>query len=396
MFRSYGRGIAVCCLLGIVTLALLATCQLFPSTQPSATPSVTSPAPAATQTAVSASAAPPTVGSPAAVTSSTETISLATAVRAVTEKVRPAVVQITNEQYQVDQMNRSVAVPAGVGSGVIYDNQGHILTNNHVVAGAQQLLVTLPDGRSFPGKLIGRDPQTDLAVVQVSGQNLPVAELGDSTKLRAGDWVVAIGNALALPGGPTVTAGVVSAIGRTVQEPGSSSTGQGPFLFDVVQTDAAINPGNSGGPLMDLTGKVVGINTLAAVQAEPGVSAQGVGFAISIATAKPIADQLVSSGNVVHAYLPVIYVSMNPAIAAQLGTNVSKGVAIARVLSGGADTGLRVRDVVTQADGKPVDDDSSFAKFIDSHKPGDTVSLTLIRGGQTQTVQVKLAQAPAP
>ncbi len=142
-----------------------------------------------------------------------------TAIRQVSQQVRPAVVQITNEQTVMTRSNQAYTVPAGVGSGVLYDQQGHILTNAHVVSGAQQLLVSLPDGRSFTAKLIGADTQTDLAVVQISGTNLPVAKLGDSNQLQVGDWVVAIGNALALPGGPTVTAGVVSALGRTVEEP---------------------------------------------------------------------------------------------------------------------------------------------------------------------------------
>ena len=138
---------------------------------------------------------------------------LLTAVRSVVQQVKPAVVQITNQQQvQTSQFAQPFVVPAGVGSGVIYDNQGHILTNNHVVEGAQQLLVSLPDKRSFPAKLVGADPQTDLAVVQIQGDNLPVAQLGDSRQLQVGDWVVAIGNALALPGGPTVTQGVVSAL----------------------------------------------------------------------------------------------------------------------------------------------------------------------------------------
>ncbi len=156
------------------------------------------------------------------------------AIRQVTQAVKPSVVQITNEQTQFNFFSQQPnTVPAGVGSGIIMDNQGHILTNNHVVAGATKLLVSLPDGRSFKAKLIGQDPQTDLAVVQISGNNLPIAKIGDSSKLQVGDWVVAIGNALALPGGPTVTAGVVSALGRTVQEP-STSSGPGPFLFDVI------------------------------------------------------------------------------------------------------------------------------------------------------------------
>ncbi|MHB9091194.1 MAG: S1C family serine protease, partial [Chloroflexota bacterium] len=197
------------------------------------------------------------------------------AVRNVSQKVKPAVVQITNMQtVQSSRFAEPFAVPAGVGSGVIYDNQGHILTNNHVVEGAQQLLVGLPDNRSFTAKVVGTDPMTDLAVIQIQGDNLPVAQLGDSKALQVGDWVVAIGNALGLPGGPTVTAGVVSALGRTVQEPGNSNptspsaAAPGPYLFDVVQTDAPINPGNSGGPLVNLSGQVIGINTLVAGQSE--------------------------------------------------------------------------------------------------------------------------------
>ncbi len=180
----------------------------------------------------------------------------ASAVRQVANQVRPAVVQITNLQQQINPFVgvTGTTVPAGVGSGVIYDSQGHILTNKHVVAGSQQLQVSLPDKRSFPATLVGADPQTDLAVVQIQADNLPVAQLGDSSQLQVGDWVVAIGNALALPGGPTVTQGVVSALGRTVQEPGESPGASGPFLFNAIQTDAPINPGNSGGALVNLQG----------------------------------------------------------------------------------------------------------------------------------------------
>src|SRR5579884_2323069 len=186
----------------------------------------------------------------------------------VVERVRPAVVQIVTQQgvTQIDPIFgiRRQGVEEGIGSGIIYDQQGHILTNNHVVANANQMSVALPDGRTFDGRLVGADPDTDLAVIQIQGDNLPVAQLGHSSQLAVGDGVVAIGNALGLPGGPTVTAGVVSALGRVVQEPsddqqgggggglglgnGQSSQG-GALLYDVIQTDAAINPGNSGGPL---------------------------------------------------------------------------------------------------------------------------------------------------
>ena len=318
-----------------------------------------------------------------------------TAVRDVAQKVKPAVVQITNEQTQVNYFTQQpFTVPAGVGSGVIYDNQGHILTNDHVVEGAQTLLVSLPDGRSFKAKLVGADPMTDLAVVQISGSNLPVAEIGDSSQLQVGDWVVAIGNALALPGGPTVSAGVVSALGRTVQEPGSNSTSSGPFLFDVIQTDAPINPGNSGGPLVNLAGQVIGIDTLVAGQAEPGVQAQGIGFAISMAAAKPVADQLVATGKVVHPSLGIQYVPLNPAIAYQLGIQQTEGIVVADVVAASPadDAGLRPKDVITAVNNTPLKSDSDLAQFISTHKPGDQVTLTVLRGNQQMTVKVTLGE----
>ena len=320
------------------------------------------------------------------------------AIREVAASVRPAVVQITNQQVQIGQLNQPFAVPAGVGSGVIYDDQGHILTNNHVVAGAAQLLVSLPDGRSLPGTLVGADPQTDLAVVQIHGDNLPVAQLGDSSQLQVGDWVVAIGNALALPGGPTVTQGTVSALGRTVQEPADSNnpqSGAGPFLFDVIQTDAPINPGNSGGPLVNLQGQVVGIDTLVAGQAGPGVQAEGISFAISLAAAKPIADQLVSTGHAVHPLLGVTVVDMSPVIAGQLGVPTNtQGVAVAQVGPGSpaAAAGLQPADVITAVDGQAVTSDTGFAQLLNGHQPGDQISLSIIRDGQPRTVSATLSQ----
>jgi S1-C subfamily serine protease len=322
-----------------------------------------------------------------------------TAIRQVAAAVRPAVVQITNEQVQPGQFNQPFTVPAGVGSGVIYDNQGHILTNDHVIAGASRLLVSLPDGRSFTGKLIGADPQTDLAVVQISGDSLPVAQLGDASQLQIGDWVVAIGNALALQGGPTVSTGVVSALGRSVQEPSSnsnSSTG-GPMLFDLVQTDAPINPGNSGGALVNLQGQVIGINTLVAGQAEPGVQAQGIGFAISMSTAKPIADQLVANGHVDHPYLGITYQPLNAAIAAQAGIRQTTGVLIGQVVPGSPaeKAGLQADDVITAVDNQQLKEDSDLGKFLNTHKPGDEVTLTVLRGGQSGAVKVTLGTLPA-
>ncbi|MBI2908687.1 MAG: trypsin-like peptidase domain-containing protein [Chloroflexi bacterium] len=319
------------------------------------------------------------------------------AVRLVAQRVKPAVVQITNEQVQVDLFNRAFRVPAGVGSGVIYDSRGYVLTNNHVVEGAQRLLVSLPDGQSFEGKLLGRDPQTDLAVVRIDSANLPVAELGDSDQLQVGDWVVAIGNALGLTGGPTVTAGVVGALGRTIQEPGGISGTGGPFLFDVIQTDAAINPGNSGGPLVNLAGQVVGINTLVAGDSGSGVQAEGIGFAIAVNTAKPIADQLVSTGKAVHPYLGIQYQFLTPAVASRLGVRQAQGVWVGAVTpnSPAASAGLRRNDIITEMDGTALKDDSQLSRIIDGRKPGDTITLTLVRDGQPVKVQAKLGQLPA-
>jgi S1-C subfamily serine protease len=410
--RRLSRALAYLTVVAALALGL-AACSVDSTTGAAATAASAQPAPTAPATAQAAPTAAPAAATaqPAAAAASAATAQPAasaapslgdfsTAIRNVVQHVKPAVVQITNEQLQVNGFtNQPFAVPAGVGSGVIYDDQGHILTNNHVVAGAQQLTVALPDGNTYPAELVGADPYTDLAVLKIDGKNLPVAQFGDSGALQVGDWVVAIGNALALPGGPTVSTGVVSALGRTVQEPGdTNSNANGPYLFDVVQTDAPINPGNSGGPLLDLQGKVIGINTLVAGQAEPGVQAQGIGFAISIASAKPIADQLVASGHAVHPYLGVEQIPLSPAIAVRLGTNLKQGVVIVGVGSGtpAAQAGLQARDIITAIDGTPIVDDSTFAKVINSHKPGDALALSVMRGKQAVQIQATLAErAPA-
>ena len=330
---------------------------------------------------------------------------LATAIIQVANTVKPGVVEITNEQTSVSQLSQPI--PVGTGTGFIYDNQGHILTNNHVVEGANQLVVTLPDGRTFKGsdvKTVGTDPLTDLAVLQITGSNLPSIQLGDSSQLQVGQWVVAVGYALGLEGQPTVTDGVVSALGRTVQEPSSNSgpgssqsSAAGPYLFDVIQTNAAINPGNSGGPLTDLNGRVVGINTLVAGQAEPGIQAEGIGFAIGINTAKKVADQIVSTGHATHAYMGIEYVPLTPTVAAQMNVTATQGALIQAVVPGSPaeKAGLQKGDIITQIDGKQLSTDSALAEIVDTHKPGDTVTLTVQRGGQTQSIKLTLGTHPA-
>ncbi len=323
--------------------------------------------------------------------------SFVSAVRNVSDRVRPAVIQITTEQLvRVDRLSEPFSIPSGVGSGVIYDAAGHALTNNHVVAGAQQLLATLPDGRSFPATLVGTDPQTDLAVVKVEGTDLPVAALGDSAQLQVGDWVVAIGNALALPGGPTVTAGVVSALGRRVQQP-SDAYGPGPYLFDLIQTDAPINPGNSGGPLLNLHGEVIGINTMVAGASQSGIYTQGIGFAIGINTAKPIANEIMATGKVVHAYLGVEYQPITPAIAAQLGSQQRSGALIRSVMRNSAadKAGLRPGDVIIEIDGIPIKEESALAGALRKHKPGETIPMLVVRGNSQLTIEVTLGERPS-
>lgn len=341
-------------------------------------------------------------------------------VQQVVEKVRPAVVQITNQQtvsanspFAASSSQSSASTQdTGVGSGVVYDNSGYILTNNHVVEGADSLLVTLTDGQTFSGTVVGTDPVTDLAVVKIDPGNteLPVAELGDSGTLQVGDGLVAIGNALALSGGPTVTTGVVSALDRSVTEPSTQSASNGNFgnstttsaagtqLYGLIQTDAAINPGNSGGPLVNMQGQVIGINTLAAGEVETGVQAEGIGFAISSNQAKDIAQQLVASSKVDHALLGITSQALTSATAKSLGISVTQGTVVVQVQAGtaAAQAGLKQGDVITAIDGQKLTDESILGEIINAHKPGDKVILEVITSqanggsGQTRTVEVTL------
>jgi len=310
-------------------------------------------------------------------------------VTAVAQRVSPAVVFVGIEA-NVRQF--SEPIPIGNGSGAIIDTQGHILTNNHVVESAQALKVTLTDGRTFDATVVGRDPATDLAVIQIHGDDLPTIPLGDSNALQTGQFVVAIGNALGLEGGPTVTVGVVSALHRTIQEPNGAS------ISDLIQTDAAINPGNSGGPLVNLRGELVGINTATPGTTSEGFQPSGIGFAIAINEAKPIMQQLMANGRVVRPYLGIVPLTLTPAIQAQAGLDVSKGVILITVAPGSPAerAGLQEGDVVIAADGKPVTTDQELRDAIQAHKIGDTIQLTIIRDGRQSTVSAKLIESPPP
>ncbi len=338
--------------------------------------------------------------------------------REVSERVRPAVVQITS-QVAVNTTSpvggfgndSSGLEQTGIGSGVIYDQTGYILTNFHVVEGASKLLVTLPDGRAFDATVVGQDRQTDLAVVKIDpkGDTLPIAELGNSSSLQVGDSLVAIGNALGLPGGPTVTTGVVSALDRSIQEPGSSSGNPvagtnvaGPQLYGLIQTDAPINPGNSGGALVDMQGRVIGINTLVAGGSSAnGYQAQGIGFAISINQAKDIATQLVKDGKAIHPFMGISFQPLTAALAKQfnLDASIKNGAVLGQVQSNtpAANAGLKKGDVIVSIDGQKLNTESALGKYINQHKPGDKVKLEVITPGgnnQSRSVEVTLTERP--
>jgi S1-C subfamily serine protease len=314
-------------------------------------------------------------------------------VAGVADRVRPAVAFIAVRAAGAQSAFGAAQPRAGVGSGAIFDPQGYIFTNNHVVEGGQQIKVVLPDGREFDARLVGRDPQSDIAVIKIDGQNLPVAKLGDSDKLKVGEWVVAIGNALGLEGGPTVTAGVVSAVKRTVDLPGPA----GGSIENAIQTDTAINPGNSGGPLINLNGEIVGINTLVAGQVSADYQAQGIGFAIAMNNAKPIIDEIVAKGRVERPWLGVSVMTLTPAIAQQIGIPMVEGIVLSEAVpnSPAARAGLRQGDVITSLDGQSIKRTEDLRDQLAKKKVGDTISLTVRRGNQQQTVQVQLAARPA-
>lgn len=279
-------------------------------------------------------------------------------------------------------------VVRGVGSGFIVNADGQVLTNAHVVDGADTVTVTLKDGRTFKGKVMGEDPVTDVAVVKIQADQLPAVALGNSDQLKAGEGVIAIGNPLGLDN--TVTSGIVSATGRSISDKRVA------FL----QTDAAINPGNSGGPLLDSQGRVIGMNT-AIIQ-----GAQGIGFAIPINTAKRISDQLVASGKVEHAYLGVEMIALTPEVKQLInsdpnrGLNVQsdRGVLIAKVVpdSPAAKAGLKSGDVVEQVNGQAVTQPNAIQTLVEGTKVGSTLQIGVKRQGQSLTVPVQTTNLPAP
>lgn len=284
----------------------------------------------------------------------------------------------------VESVNRGLFfdfTDEGAGSGIIISSDGYIVTNYHVIHDVIAVKVDLPNGNSYDAEIVGWDVVTDLAVLKIEPEaDLPVVEWGNSDSMRVGDWVVALGNALSLKGGPTVTLGIISALGRTVP------TERGP-LYHMIQTDAAINKGNSGGPLVSLDGKVIGISTAMLGQA------QGIGFAVSSETALPVIESLIEHGEVVRPSMEVSVEDVTPAISNRLGLNVKEGVIITRIVQRGAafDAGLQVGDVITNMDGLPTKGVSEFLTMLWSYEVGDSVEIDYIRSNKLFETTVELA-----
>ena len=299
----------------------------------------------------------------------------------VVEQIGPAVVTVINEQIPEGETD---AVPAGSGSGFILDEDGHVVTNQHVVEGGVEFLVVLEDGRELPATLVGADANSDVAVLKVDAPVPAVARIGDSDRLLPGQEVLAIGSPLGTFTN-TVTEGIVSALGRSVPD-----NAGGPELLNLIQHDAAINPGNSGGPLVTLAGEVVGINTLGIVDA------QGLFFAVPSKTVTQVTTELIAEGAVDYPYLGVQLVPLDDTIIAQWALPVEEGFYVQGVVPGGPSdaAGIQVGDVVTAINLERVGERQSMVGALFQYKPGDTVQLTVQRGLNSMRVDVSLAERP--
>jgi serine protease Do len=300
------------------------------------------------------------------------------------ELLRPSVVHIKSEAATLDDFGRLVP-SSGVGTGFIIDDQGHIVTNNHVIStsngdAAENITVTLDDGSEHAATIAGRDPPTDVAVLKIEAENLKPVTLGDSASLKVGEDVIAIGNALDLPGGPTVTKGVVSALNRLIQESNVS-------IPDAIQTDAAIKPGNSGGPLVDADGEVVGITT-AVIRGD----AEGIGLAIAIDTAEPVIRELIDNGAVDRGFLGVTIQEITPSLAQQFDLAVDHGVGIRSLEPGGpaAAAGLKQGDIIVRLGESEIRTSGDLFRALTEHRTGNVAEIEYFHNGARETAEVTL------
>jgi serine protease Do len=301
--------------------------------------------------------------------------------------VKPSVVAI-NTKVTVNSPFFGPSTQQGAGSGWILDKNGIIVTNNHVVEGAKDITVTLEDGRTFTAdtSAVSTDPLNDIATIKIAAQDLPALKIGDSSRLRVGDWVIAIGNALGQ--GIRATEGIISRTGVSLP------VDQGQTLYDLIETSAAINPGNSGGPLVNLAGEVIGITS--AKVAEVGV--EGMGYAISTETALPIIQELVNKGYITRPYLGVNLYTVDQLAVIQYNLKVSKGVLVVQVVPGSPaeKAGLTAGDVIVSIGGKDVAAVGELTQILHSSKIGEPLALGIWRGDSQLTIQATPIASPPP
>jgi serine protease Do len=305
----------------------------------------------------------------------------------VVAKVKPSVVSINTEVIGYDIFNRP-QTQQGAGSGWIIDDDGIIVTNNHVVEGAESITITLDDGRTFPVDMdtVATDWITDLAILKIDAQNLPAVNVGDSSDLRIGDWVIAIGNSLGER--ISATSGIVSALEVTLP------VSQDQTLNDLVQTDAAINPGNSGGPLVNMSGEVIGITSVKV--AEVGV--EGMGYAISTNIAMPVINDLITRGYAIRPWLGIGSYTVDQFVVFRYNLAVDKGILVTSVASDSPAelSGLEPGDIITELNGMEITNNNEFLQTLYSVNIGDTIEITYWRGETEQTTSTTLTQTPPP
>ena len=298
------------------------------------------------------------------------------------ERLRTSVVTINTTRLSRNFMY-GVAPTMGSGSGIVVDNRGYIVTNNHVLEGSENVEVVLPSGESRQGEVLGSDPATDIALVKIDGNGLTEAILADSDKVKPGKMVLAIGNTLALPGGPTVSLGLVSAVGRPLP--------WADFIFEgLIQTDAAINPGNSGGPLANLSGEVIGINTAMIP------FAQGVGFAIPANTVKRIMSDILEHGRVVRPWVGISGMDLNSRLARAYNFRNEKGVLVARVSedSPAYYAGLAPGDVITAMGDRNINGMKDLTEYVSRERIGEAVEILFNRGSASYRTKIRLEESP--
>ena len=308
-----------------------------------------------------------------------------TPIVSVVQKVGPAVVGITNKGLVRDVFNRKVLAERGVGSGVIFDANGFIVTNYHVVEDAKEIAVSLTDGRSVPGKIIGVDPATDLAIIKIDANNLPIAVFGDSDKIMVGEPAIVIGNPLGLEFRGSVTVGVISALNRSLE--------MGERTFRLVQTDAAINPGNSGGALSNADGVIIGINS-AKINAN-GV--EGIGFAIPINAVKKVISSIMETGKVARAYLGVALLDKDSAARYGIEYSSQGGILVMKIEPNGpaAQAGVRKDDVILSINNKPTNSIKDLRNILDEVQVGEKIQLLIMRNEREQTLHMNVGEVPA-